>query len=105
MRGVVEWVFARGAQQPEIAAACFHPGAGTRIPVLVILVMPADQANHTTVFAKMCWRFSQNNLRHAVTFKPRILKHESRLRRNNEGRIRDDEIEFFIGNGLEKASL
>ena len=64
---------------------------------------PADKADGKCTFAKMRRRFSQDQLGYLVASKFCILKHQTRLRRNNKWRICYDEIEFLAGNGLEKT--
>src|SRR5262245_47853393 len=64
---------------------------------------PANKADNICTFAKMRRRFSQDQLGHLVASKFGILKHQARLWRNNKWRVRDDEIEFLAGDGLEKT--
>jgi hypothetical protein len=44
----------------------------------------------------------QDQLGYAVAFKVCILKHHTRLWRNNKWPVCDDEVEFLAGNGLKK---
>ena len=105
VRRITKRALASRSQKPEITARARCPAAGTPRPVVFVLVMPTDESDSATAFVEMRRRFPHDQLRNRVAAHTRILKHQARFRRNDEGRIGHDQIELLIVHRLEKAPL